>query len=55
MVEMSSICRKIPIDRANIKDLTEVMKDKGMSAVQPHEDIYAAGGRTIYEGGKTPM
>jgi len=55
MVEMSSICKKIPIDRANIKDLTEVMMDKGMSAVQPHEDMYAAGGRTIYEGGKTPM
>jgi transcription elongation factor len=31
MVEMSSICKKIPIDRAHIKDLSEVMKDKNMN------------------------
>jgi hypothetical protein len=55
MVEMSSICKKIPIDRAHIKDLSEVMKEKGMNPGQTQEDLYAAGGRTIYEGGKTPM
>jgi transcription elongation factor len=27
MVELSSVCKKLPIDRANIKDLAEVMKE----------------------------
>lgn len=49
-MEISSICRKIAIDRSNIEDFETVSKDQGTAGGD-----YDQGGRTFYDGGKTPM
>ena len=55
MVEMSSICKKIPIARELLKDLAKVQAQNNPGQSAREEDLNA-GGRTVYEGGnKTPM
>ena len=49
MVEISSVCQKIAIDRANIEDINKVEKE---SQKNPE---FSDLGRTQYDGGKTPM
>jgi transcription elongation factor len=55
MVEISSVCKKLPIDRDLLKDLNEISKNKGGMTQGGEDDLYNQGGRTVYEAGKTPM
>ena len=56
IVELSSVCKKIPIDRDLIKDLKAMMdKVGGSSTRNGDDDAFTQGGRTVYEAGKTPM
>ena len=52
IVELASICKKIPIERNLVQDIKEVSNANG--GPQGGDD-YNQGGRTVYEGGKTPM
>lgn len=47
MVEISSVCKKIAIDRCNIQDIKESERDPNPEYQDPS--------RTMYDGGKTPM
>src|SRR5438128_364099 len=49
IVEITSKCRKVPIDRKLIKELDQEVDNAGKGA----ESIY--GGATVYDAGKTPM
>ena len=53
IVEFSTICKKLPIDRNLIKDLSEVSKNE--NGTTHGDDEHTMGGRTVYEAGKTPM
>ena len=58
MVEVSSLCKKIPVPRELLMDQAEVKKREaanGGSTTRGEDDPYAYGGRTVYEGGKTPL
>lgn len=53
IVEVSSVCRKLPIDRENVKDMSLIQRENNGGA-DGMTDV-PVGGRTVYEAGKTPM
>ena len=57
MVELTSQCKKVPIDKINVKevnpeDLNSRLYNGGKSMHQGEASVY--GGATVYDGGKTP-
>jgi transcription elongation factor len=55
LVELSSICKKIPISRDYLKDLAKVQAENGgaIGISSTRDEDMNAGGRTVYEGGRT--
>jgi transcription elongation factor len=54
LVELSSLCKKVPISRDFLKDLAKVQAENGGVIGQSNRDEdMNAGGRTVYEGGRT--
>lgn len=53
MVELSSICKKIPISKDFLKDLAKVQAENGGVGQSTRDEDMNAGGRTVYEGGRT--
>ena len=55
-VELSTQCRKIPIDKHNVREVENQatnQKDQGGRSVYGNASVY--GGATVYDGVKTPM
>lgn len=60
-VELSTICKKIPIDKALVQELKnpeeskKSLNDYGDRSVYGEGNRSMYGGATVYDGGKTPM
>lgn len=57
MVELTSQCKKVPIDKINVKEINPEdpdgrRYDGGRSMHMGEASVY--GGATVYDGGKTP-
>ena len=55
-VELSTICRKIPVDKSHVREVESAannQKDQGGRSVYGNASVY--GGATVYDGVKTPM
>ena len=57
MVELSTVCKKVPIDITSVKQLDNPEQNKqnndGGRSIYGNQSVY--GGATVYDGGKTPM
>ena len=59
-VELSTICKKIPVDKSMVKELnpeekTKSQNDYGGRSFYGEGNRSMYGGATVYDGGKTPM
>lgn len=56
-VELSTQCKKIPIDKSLVKEInpedSQQARNEGGRSIYGGASVY--GGATVYDGGKTPM